>query len=313
MEQVLSLAIFFLFFFVGMILGWSKLLPKQWYHFVNRGITVVLYMLLFSMGVKTALIQGIEEQLVKVGITAFLYALTGVGFSAGGIILISVLRRRKRVAAEDRSSHSIKTLLKEPCMMIGTVLFGFMIQRLTGWFSWVESWTLLSQDITTLILFAMLFLVGLGLVMGGISLVSSVKDIEVVLLPFLTVFFTLTSGFLLSLVLPQSTREGLAVSGGLGWYSFSGVYLTEVGNPILGSIAFLANLFREFLSVLAIPLLGSLGFPYAAISTAGATSMDVTLPIVEHSCGDTYTPVSIYHGLVLTILIPLLVPLLYGV
>ncbi len=312
MEQFLSLAIFFVFFFAGMILGWSRLLPKKWYPLVNRGITVVLYLLLFSMGVKTALIQGIEEQFVEVGITAFLYALSGVLFSAGGVILISVLRKKKRVSAERRGSHKIKDLLKEPCIMIGTVILGFIIQRLTGLFSWVDSWKLFGQDISTLILFAMLFLVGLGLVMGGISLISSVKDVEVVLLPFLTVALTLTGGFLLSLILPQSTREGLAVSGGLGWYSFSGVYLTEVGNPILGSIAFLSNLFREFLAVLAIPLLGNLGFPYAAISTAGATSMDVTLPIVEHSCGDAYTPVSMYHGLVLTILIPLLVPLLYG-
>ncbi len=313
MERFLSLAIFFFFFFMGMILGWSRLLPKKWYSFVNRGITVVLYLLLFFMGVKTALIQGIEEQLIKVGVTAFLYALGGVAFSAGGVILISVLRKKKRAASEGRTSHSLKSLLKEPCIMIGTVLFGFMVQRFTAWFTWVDSWTLFNQDVSTLILFTMLFLVGLGLVMGGVSLVSSVKDVEVVLLPLLTVIFTLASGFLLSLVFPQSTREGLAVSGGLGWYSFSGVYLTEAGDPILGSIAFLSNLFREFLAVLAIPLLGALGFPYAAISTAGATSMDVTLPIVEHSCGDTHTPASMYHGLVLTILVPLLVPLLYGV
>ncbi len=313
MEQLLSLGIFFFFLFAGMLLGWSKILPKTFYPFVNRGITVVLYLLLFSMGIKTALIPGIEEQLVEVGLTAFLYAIGGVVFSAGGVILVSLARKKRRVLRASHQKHKAKDLFKEPCFMIGTVLVGFFIQRVFGWFSWVSSWTIFGQDITTLILFTMLFLVGLGLIMGGISLVDSIKDLEVVMLPVLTIFFTLLSGLILSRILPQTTNEGLAISGGLGWYSFSGVFLTEAGDPLLGSIAFLSNLFREFLSVLAIPLLGTLGFPYGAISTAGATSMDVTLPIVEHSCGDSYTPPSIYHGLVLTILIPLLVPLLYGI
>ncbi len=314
MEQIIAMLVLFSFFFGGIALGLSKILPKRFYPVVGKVIVITLFGLLFFMGVRTALIENIESQLGEIGVTSFLYALGAVLFSAGGVVLITLIRRKHSIQKSGGSLqfHRGLGLLKEPFQMIGTVLVGFLLQRYTQWFSWIQDWTLWGQDITTLILFCMLFFVGLNLVLEEISLARSMRDPEVLLLPLLTVLFTLLSGIVLNRWMNHTLQESLAISGGLGWYSFSGVYLAEAGNPVLGSIAFLANLFRELLSVLMIPILGSLGFPYAAITTAGATSMDVTLPIVEHSCGDTYTPASMYHGVVITIMVPVLVPLLYG-
>ncbi len=312
MEQFSAILLLFGFFFGGILLGFLRVIPKRFYPWVGRGIMVTLYLLLFSMGVRTALIDGIESKIGEIGFVSFIYALAAVLFSGGGVMLITLCRRRSGRLKSAMVRPSLGRLFREPLNMIAIVLCGFFIQRLTGWFSWIQEWTLFGQDSTTLVLFCMLLLVGLNLIIEDISILQSMKDKEVLLLPLFTVLFTLISGVVVNQLFNHSLQESLAISGGLGWYSFSGVYLAEVGTPILGSIAFLANLFREMLSVIMIPLLGSWGFAYGAISTAGATSMDVTLPIVEHSCGDRYTPVSLYHGVVVSIVVPLLVPLLYG-
>jgi uncharacterized membrane protein YbjE (DUF340 family) len=84
-----------------------------------------------------------------------------------------------------------------------------------------------------------------------------------------------------------------------------------MGDPVLGSAGFMINLFREGLSLFCIPFLGRFKAEEAAIGVAGATSMDVTLPLIERSCGTRYVPFAIYHGALLSLLVPFLVPLFF--
>jgi len=58
--------------------------------------------------------------------------------------------------------------------------------------------------------------------------------------------------------------------------------------------------------------LAGFGKQRAAISVCGATSMDVTLPMVEKFCGVDYVPLSLAHGILLTLVVPFLVPILYA-
>jgi uncharacterized membrane protein YbjE (DUF340 family) len=85
-----------------------------------------------------------------------------------------------------------------------------------------------------------------------------------------------------------------------------------LGDPILGSVAFLSNLFRESIAFLSVPFLASFAQKRAGISVCGATSMDVTLPIVEKNCGPEYVPLSLAHGIILTLIVPFLVPFFYS-
>ena len=59
-------------------------------------------------------------------------------------------------------------------------------------------------------------------------------------------------------------------------------------------------------------MLARLSAPHLAIGIAGATSMDVTLPLVERSCGAQYVPLSIASGALLSLMVPFLVPFLYS-
>ena len=104
-------------------------------------------------------------------------------------------------------------------------------------------------------------------------------------------------------------KEGLAISAGLGWYSLSGVLITEAGNPVGGTIAFLANVFREMLTFVIVPFVASHLNYYSAIAPAGATSMDTTLGIISKNTNGTIAVLAFVNGIVCTLLVPLLVPL----
>ncbi|WP_420002314.1 lysine exporter LysO family protein [Acinetobacter sp. LF10] len=103
-------------------------------------------------------------------------------------------------------------------------------------------------------------------------------------------------------------NEMMALAQGYGWYSMSGILFTELHSARLGGIALLTDLFREIFAILLMYCLGW-RFPRSAISSAGATSMDVTLAMVKQSCGTHYVPHAMMSGLILSLLAPLLISL----
>lgn len=75
----------------------------------------------------------------------------------------------------------------------------------------------------------------------------------------------------------------------------------------LGTIALLANIMREIITLLCAPLLARWFGPLAPISVGGATSMDTTLPIITRATGEEFSVIAIYHGMVVNFSVPILV------
>jgi uncharacterized membrane protein YbjE (DUF340 family) len=124
---------------------------------------------------------------------------------------------------------------------------------------------------------------------------------------------SLAGGLAAGLVLHIRAGAALSLASGFGWYSLSGVILTRLDGPGLGAVSFLSNMLRESMALVLIPLLARTRFPFLAIGAGGATSMDVTLPLIEKNCGPGSVPLSIASGGVLSLSVPFLVPLLFRV
>jgi uncharacterized membrane protein YbjE (DUF340 family) len=105
-------------------------------------------------------------------------------------------------------------------------------------------------------------------------------------------------------------NEASAIGAGFGWYSLSGVLLTQLAGASVGALAFLTNVLRELLAVLTMPFLARYLGRAAAVAAGGATSMDSTLPVVVRAAGDEAALLAFTSGAVLTALVPVLVPLL---
>lgn len=107
-------------------------------------------------------------------------------------------------------------------------------------------------------------------------------------------------------------KDLIMLSQGYGFYSMSGVVVTELKNAELGSIALMNDLFREIFAILFMYMIGW-RYPRSAISSAGATAMDVTLPMVKQACGNDFIPHAMVSGFVLSVLSPILVSVLAAI
>ena len=113
-------------------------------------------------------------------------------------------------------------------------------------------------------------------------------------------------GLVYALIMPDVTfTQGLALSSGYGWYSLSGIIMTDAYGAVWGSVALLNDLLREFIALLFIPML--IGkYPTTAVGLGGVTTMDFTLPIIQSSGGNEVVPLAMSFGFLVNIISPVL-------
>ncbi len=296
--------------------GLSRLLgKKRFVRTATLGQTFLVWLLLFFMGVNTASIDGITSQFVTMGLSALALTIISVLgtiiFAIGVSFFVSSEKITLGIDIAPRKEQSmlrrIWDVLKEPLFLVGIVLLGLSLRLWTPLFGWFDS------SLVSYLLYGMLFFVGMSLVQKDISFKGILSDKAVLLLPLITIVGSYLGTLLTPLVTPYTIKEGLGMVSGFGWYSLSGILISDLGYPVLGSVSFLVNLLRESFAFFIIPLLGRLGrrYFYPAVCTAGATSMDVTLVLLTSHFGTKVIIASIYHGVVMSLVSPLLIPLFF--
>lgn len=156
---------------------------------------------------------------------------------------------------------------------------------------------------------ALMFCVGIGI--GSDSkILHSFKNINprLMFLPLMTIAGTLAGTAAASALLShRNLFDCLAIGSGFGYYSLSSIFITEYRGAELGTIALLANIMREIITLLCAPLLARYFGKLAPISMGGATTMDTTLPIITRASGQDFVIVSIFHGFCVDFSVPFLV------
>ena len=156
---------------------------------------------------------------------------------------------------------------------------------------------------------ALMFCVGIS-IGSDTKMLKSFRSVNprLMMLPVMTVFGTLAGTAAASALLPhRHLFDCLAIGSGFGYYSLSSIFITEYKGAELGTIALLANIMREIITLLCAPLLVKFFGKLAPISMGGATTMDTTLPIITRTSGQDYVIVSIFHGFCVDFSVPFLV------
>lgn len=167
----------------------------------------------------------------------------------------------------------------------------------------------LDSDVSYYALCALMFCVGISIGCDT-SVLKCFRKVNprLMFLPVMTIVGTLAGCAAASLVLGhRQLTDCLAIGSGFGYYSLSSIFITEYRGPELGTIALLANICREILTLLCAPLLARYFGKLAPISVGGATSMDTTLPIITRASGEQFIIVSIFHGFCVDFSVPFLV------
>lgn len=156
----------------------------------------------------------------------------------------------------------------------------------------------------------LLFFVGMDIGRQGSTLQDIKKmGLRILLVPVAVALGTMVGGLAAAVVLPMSVQDTLAVSAGFGWYSLAPALLADYSAEV-SAVSFLHNVLREVVGLVLIPIVAEkLGY-LETVSLPGAASMDVCLPIVEKTTSGTIAVYSFVSGLAITILVPILVPLI---
>jgi uncharacterized membrane protein YbjE (DUF340 family) len=297
---------------------------------VHRVSWIVLCLLIFSMGISLGAYDNLLPELANLGITA---GLLGICTSLGSILfaalivpgsLLPGLHRSDKESSSiidtqeiNLSTHQDKPvyqkpnikleILKEPMVFLSCLVLGVLVSVIFP----ILGKSLSQSSLSSIILYFLLFFAGAAMAIEHKTSKSFDMSWKLILLPGITIVGTLAGSILVALILGTPVFPMMAAGSGFGWYSLSGILISDLGNPALGSASFLGNLGRELIALMVIPLLGN-KFPGSAIACAGATSMDVTLPIIGKTAGYRYVSASMYHGTFLSFLVPVLVPLFIG-
>ena len=187
----------------------------------------------------------------------------------------------------------------------------FVLGTLCGVFHLIPIDIVVDSKVSFYALCALMFSVGLS-VGNDPQTLKNFRSLNprLIFLPIMTILGTLAGSAAVSLILThRSLTDCLAVGSGFGYYSLSSIFITEYKGAELGTIALLANISREILTLLAAPLLVRWFGNLAPISAGGATTMDTTLPIITRTAGQQFVVVSIFRGFVVDFSVPFLVTL----
>ncbi len=195
-------------------------------------------------------------------------------------------------------------------MSLKIMLF-FVAGVMLGVSNWMQSLSF-NTDLSKYALYLLMLLVGISIGSDS-SALSTIRNhgIRILYVPAATIFGTFSGILLITLFINNiSIREGLAVGAGFGYYSLSSIIITQLHSEALGVTALLANVIREIITLLLAPMMVMLFSKLGPITAAGATSMDTTLPIITTVSGKEFGIIAMVHGIILTIIVPLLVTII---
>ena len=315
----------------GIIAG--RLLSSWRLVFVSRMITVIIWLLLFLLGLEVGSDPAVVGGMATLGRTAFvIFACSVAGSICMSWLLWRCVRRRDAVpdgggaespglpaAAADfprgaaggqaAAGGDTRPLSVWDALRGSLVIVAFFVAGCLAGLSSALPFDVAGSRLSTYVLYALMFCVGITLG-NDTTLAGRVRrlDPRLALLPVMTAVGTLAGAALSTLLLPPLTAgDTMAVGAGFGYYSLSSIFIADFRGAELGTVALLCNVMRELFTLLAAPLVARWFGPLAAVSIGGATTFDTTLPIITQSAGKPYAVVSVFHGCVLDFSVPFLV------
>ncbi|WP_037585911.1 lysine exporter LysO family protein [Stenoxybacter acetivorans] len=294
MHSLITLVSILLPLFAGFFVRLPPLLLRR----VNQALNILVYVILALIGLSLARVDNLGQQIGFVALAAGVLFVCVVGFNILALIWFGAKFpwRHSIHGSNIRQNVSLSGSLKQ----IGCVLLGFVFGLL------LPAYWLPPESLSNYALMLLVFFVGMQLRGSGITLRQVLLNKYGVQISAVFMVSCLVAGVLFALIMPDvSVSKGLALSSGYGWYSLSGIVMTEAYGPVWGSVALVNDLAREFFALAFIPVLMR-RWVGAAVGVGGATSLDFTLPVIQSSGGVEVVPLAISFGFVVNVASPIL-------
>ncbi|MFA0080400.1 lysine exporter LysO family protein [Vibrio breoganii] len=288
-----------LFIFIPLIVGYlisvknSRILDK-----INQFCSHTVLFILFLMGLSIAGMDNLGGNIKQIlTVTACFF----VSMSVFNLIALPFIDAKLPLAVDGKQNKlPLLQMASESLKLVVVVALGVIIGLVfSGYWSWVHAaseWTL----------FVLLFLIGIQLRNSGLTLREIIINKHGLIIAGVIVITSWLGGIVSALLLDLPLSQGLAMASGFGWYSLTGILITDNYGPLYGSASLIVELLRELVALIFIPMLIKTR-PCTAIGYAGATAMDFTLPVIQQTGGIRCVPVAIVSGFILSLLVPILI------
>ncbi len=277
---------------------------------VNTALGWTVRVMLFLLGLSLGLDDTLIGQIRSIG----LYAAFVSTFSVAGCFIAARILGHfafpeyaagKGAASSGRASANTSSFVALGCFLVGVLI---------GWLRLVPAGPAAGVA-AVWVLYLLLVLAGMtvGFDLKALGIVRELKA-RILLIPLGVVAGTLCGSalawLLLSGVSSLSLPEALSVGAGFGYYSLATVIITRLGDPALGSMALLSNMIHEALALLLPPFLVRFSGRLGPVLAGGAAAMDTCLPVIAQVSGERCAILAVFSGMCLTLLVPLVIPLL---
>jgi Predicted membrane protein len=305
---------------IGLLIGFRPLPPKIYMAF-SWVTNIALALLMVTIGGNVGTNKDIISQLGIVGLNCVVTCLFAVMGSVAVCLLIEKtvlpldrylklqLDDANAVAMDSDEGQGKKKGIDPILVMIPVCLFAgafgcylFLPDDKTGVLTW-------SLWISLIILY-----ISVGIGMGENKNVFSYMKMvgaRVMYLVAGVLIGGMAGGALSTLITGMPLRYAVISASGSGYYSVTGAVMLQQFGAEAGVYGFMVNVFRDFFTVLLLPVLTKIG-KSAPIASSGAGGMDSMLVPVTHALGRELGLVTLVVGMLLTFAVPILLPLLCG-
>lgn len=310
----------FLCLFTGFIFGLQDLHEKVRKAFdftVNAALVVLMLVIGLSIGSNDSVMQDLPIIGIKcafISLAAIFFSVAFTLFMEKTLLPLDALKNylfSRGIGLDDKTvdpseeadgKKSILLWIIPLCILSG-VLLGYLF-----WPSGLESMISLFLTASLIVLYF-----GVGVSLGTNKKVFfSIKilGLKVLFLPAAIFAGSAAAGFLSALLLNLPFSTAVLSACGMSYYSITGAYMTQVSGIEAGAYGFLVNVMREFFTVLLLPVLVKIskGSPIAG---GASGNMDTMLVPVTKFVGIELSLVALITGVILTLAVPVLLPLLF--
>ncbi|MFZ9035419.1 MAG: lysine exporter LysO family protein [Francisellaceae bacterium] len=291
---------------IALIAGYLVHMPLLSSQFINKLLRLIIGVIIFVMGYNFGIVL-LEMTGQITGMIWFLTVFIFILLLANIICIkaFTLMKPAYRLAIGKNTQktsnpfihilHSSSYLLYLACGTILGVELNYPVDHIGG--------------IIDAILLLTLFLIGIQLNREGHSLTQILKNKTGIAIALIVIISSLITGAITGILFGIPLKTALMISSGFGWYSLSSILNAQLINAHFGTITFFIDFSREILAIILIPMLAH-KMPTTLIGYSGATAMDFTLPVIKEHIGVHAIAVAISSGFVLTLVTPILIPLL---
>ncbi len=284
-------------------------------------VNIALIALMLTIGINIGINDSVMSNLNSIGLNCLAISFSAIVFSILFTVIIekTVLpleKLRDKLSSENININSEIGIYQEeegknspliwimPASIVIGVLFGYFLMV------YIRTFVLDYMLIGSLIILY---------VSVGISLGSNRKVFKYIkILGFRVIYISiaifggsLVGGFTVGTFFDVPLHTSIMAASGMSYYSLTRAYMTQVYGIEAGTYGFVVNVMREFFTVLLLPFLIriSIGSP---IASGAAGNMDTMLVPITKFVGVELGLVTLITGAILTFVVPLILPVLYG-